>query len=199
MDGGHCASIGDSLSRGYIRHSLASPRCPPARWPIRKTTKPILTTSSKASCHRCQTWIIDVFVEHVNAHYQSQPFRLERGDSCTKSTSGSACSSPASSGPWPTIRTRGDYGRCGESAGWAPRGRPNTSASCSCSGVWTLAPAHTCAGCPIPGFHAVGPRLCEFRGLSCVAYADEGFPVPFHLDEIHERSSGAPRRLRVYY
>ena len=135
MEGGHCASIGDSPSRGYIRQSLATARCPPARWPIRQTTKPILTTSSSASCHRCQTWIIDVFVEPVDAHDPSQRFRLDRGDSCAKSTSGSAFSSPASDGLWPTIRTRGNYGHCGKSAGLTPRGRSNTSASCSCSGT----------------------------------------------------------------
>ena len=148
--------IYDSLSH--------TPRCPPARWPIRQTTKPILTTSSSASCHRCQTWIIDVFVEHVNAHDPSQRFRLDRGDSCAKSTSGSAFSSPASSGPWPTIRTRGNYGHCGKSAGLTPRGRSNTSASCSCSGIlrrlwrdWKIQ-ATTARKCLAQGSY-VTPRL----------------------------------------
>ena len=86
-----------SLER-YIRRPLACPKCPHARWPTRKIPTPILTSSSRRSSRRCQTWTIAATAAHVSAHCLSRPFRLERGDFYANVIFGNAFSSPASGG-----------------------------------------------------------------------------------------------------
>ena len=85
---------------------------------------PVPDLDNRRYCRACQcTLPLSAFPSGTRRFYANVIF-------------GNAFSSPASGGRWPTIRTRGNYGRYGKNAGLTPRRSSNTIVFCCYSGIF---------------------------------------------------------------